>query len=38
MKNAHKVLILNNKIVRERLRQKKYDDVCLTPWEVWMNS
>ena len=32
MINAHKVLILNNKIVRERLRQKKYDDVCLTSW------
>ncbi len=32
MKDAHKVLILNNEIVRERLRQKKYDDVCLTSW------
>jgi hypothetical protein len=32
MKNSHKIVILNNKLVRKKLRQKKHDDVCLTSW------
>jgi len=29
---VHKVVILNQELVREKLRQKKYDDVCLSSW------
>jgi hypothetical protein len=32
MKNTPKIVILNQKLVREKLRQKKYDDVCLSSW------
>jgi hypothetical protein len=32
MKNRPKVIILNQDLVRKKLRQKKYDDVCLSGW------
>lgn len=32
MKKIPKTVILNQKLVREKLRQKKYDDVCLSSW------
>jgi hypothetical protein len=32
MKKSAKIIILNQKLVREKLRQKKYDDVCLSSW------
>jgi len=32
MENAPQVIILNQELVREKLRQKKYDDVCLSSW------
>ncbi len=32
MKNTPKIDILNQKLVREKLRQKKYDYVCLSSW------
>jgi hypothetical protein len=32
MKNALNVIKLNQELVREKLRQKKYDDVCLSAW------
>jgi hypothetical protein len=32
MTNTPKIVILNQKLVREKLRQKKYDDVCLSSW------
>jgi len=32
MKKPYKVIILNQELVREKLRQKKYDDVCLSSW------
>jgi hypothetical protein len=30
--NSPKVIILNQELVREKLRQKKHDDVCLAAW------
>ena len=32
MNTSHKIVILDNELVRSKLRQKKYDDVCLTAW------
>ncbi len=32
MKTAPQFIILNQELVCEKLRQKKYDDVCLTSW------
>lgn len=32
MKNKPKVIYLNQEFVRQKLQQKKYDDVCLTAW------
>ena len=32
MENAPKIIILNQELVRKKLRQKKYDDVCLSSW------
>lgn len=32
MKNEPKVIILNQELVRQKLQQKKYDDVCLSGW------
>lgn len=32
MGKTHKTVILNQELVREKLRQKKYDDVCLSSW------
>jgi len=32
MKNPAKVILLNQDLVREKLRQKKFDDVCLSSW------
>ena len=32
MKNTPKTIILNQDLVREKLRQKKYDEVCLSSW------
>jgi len=32
MKNTPKIVILNQELVRDKLRQKKYDDVCLSSW------
>lgn len=32
MEKIPKVVILNQELVREKLRQKKYDDVCLSAW------
>ena len=32
MEKAPKIVILNQQLVREKLRQKKYDDVCLSSW------
>jgi hypothetical protein len=32
MGKTPKILILNQELVREKLRQKKYDDVCLSSW------
>jgi predicted transposase YbfD/YdcC len=32
MKNEPKIIHLNQEFVRQKLRQKKYDDVCLTGW------
>jgi len=32
MGNTPPVIILNQELVREKLRQKKYDDVCLSSW------
>jgi hypothetical protein len=32
MEIVPKVVILNQELVREKLRQKKYDDVCLSAW------
>ena len=32
MKNTPKIVILNQQLVREKLRQKKYDDLCLSSW------
>jgi hypothetical protein len=32
MKKPSKVIILNQDLVREKLRQKKFDDVCLSSW------
>lgn len=29
---SHNVVLLNQELVREKLRQKKYDDVCLSSW------
>jgi hypothetical protein len=32
VKNTPKTIILNQDLVREKLRQKKYDEVCLSSW------
>ncbi|MBW2647914.1 MAG: hypothetical protein JRE23_17425 [Deltaproteobacteria bacterium] len=32
MKKPSKVIVLNQDLVREKLRQKKFDDVCLSSW------
>jgi len=32
VKNTPLIVILNQELVREKLRQKKYDDVCLSSW------
>jgi hypothetical protein len=32
MKNKPQIIYLNQEFVRQKLRQKKYDDVCLTSW------
>jgi len=32
MKKSFNVITLNQELVREKLRQKKYDDVCLSSW------
>ena len=32
MGNTPPVIIFNQELVREKLRQKKYDDVCLSGW------
>jgi len=32
VKNTPKTIIFNQDLVREKLRQKKYDDVCLSSW------
>jgi hypothetical protein len=32
MKKPSKVIVLNQNLVREKLRQKKFDDVCLSSW------
>jgi len=32
MKNPAKVILLNQDLVREKLRQKKFDDVSLSSW------
>ena len=32
MKNTPKMIMLNQDLVRKKLRQKKYDDVCLSSW------
>ena len=32
MKSDPKIIIRNQEIVRQKLRQKKYDDVCLSGW------
>ena len=32
MKKPTKVIVLNQNLVREKLRQKKFDDVCLSSW------
>ena len=32
MKKPFKVIVLNQNLVREKLRQKKFDDVCLSSW------
>jgi len=32
MEIVPKVIVLNQELVREKLRQKKYDDVCLSAW------
>ena len=32
MKNTPPIVILNQELVREKLRLKKYDDVCLSGW------
>ena len=32
MKNTPKIVILNQELVRDKLRQKKYDEVCLSSW------
>ena len=32
MKKPFKVIVLNQNFVREKLRQKKFDDVCLSSW------
>jgi len=32
MKNDPKIIIRNQEIIRQKLRQKKYDDVCLSGW------
>lgn len=32
MQNEPKVIILNQDLVRQKLRQKQYDDVCLSCW------
>ena len=32
MKKIPKTVILNQELVRDKLRQKKYDDVCLSSW------
>jgi hypothetical protein len=32
MQNEPKVIILNQELVRQKLRQKEYDDVCMSGW------
>ena len=32
MEKTPQIVILNQELVREKLRQKKYDDVCLSSW------
>lgn len=32
MEKTPKIIILDQELVREKLRQKKYDEVCLTSW------
>lgn len=32
MKKPFKVIVLNQNLVRDKLRQKKFDDVCLSSW------
>lgn len=32
VKRPTKVILLNQALVREKLRQKKFDDVCLSSW------
>ena len=32
MESAPKTVILNQELVRQKLRQKRYDDVCLSSW------
>jgi hypothetical protein len=32
MGKSRQTITLNQKLVREKLRQKKYDDVCLSSW------
>lgn len=32
MEKGPQIIILNQEVVREKLRQKKHDDVCLSGW------